>query len=174
MKIRTLEEKASFIICRSTPIDVQNDVIGHWIKNHLILANPRNAGEEAVHYIDKKGVERIKMVETTKKIISEDFDCIPADHCRCCKNKIKPYDKKYYANKTDGNWDYQTLYCMANGYCEPCAKKKGIDTRRRPVYAAHTETYQLTGDDYSTTVTTYEDGSVEESNDGWALNRQKL
>jgi len=71
-------------------------------------------------YLNYKTGEYIK---DGTKIIAEDFTVIPANCCRKCHEKIKPYSADYERTVlTGGSCTYH--YNMNNSYCEDCAKMK--------------------------------------------------
>lgn len=60
-------------------------------------------------------------IKTDKKgkWIAEDFSTIPQNHCRKCKQEIKPYSEVFPRYFWD---DLFKKYSLKNGYCKECAK----------------------------------------------------
>lgn len=60
-------------------------------------------------------------IKTDKKgkWIEEDFSTIPQNHCRKCKQEIKPYSEVFTRYFWD---DLFKKYSLKNGYCKECAK----------------------------------------------------
>lgn len=167
---KTIHSKASFMLLGKTPEELADKYNTDFDENGEFYLNIRTAGLRAYFWFDKKGNQHFNHRETKERMVAEDFESIPLNQCRKCKQINNPYDRLYFRyDGSAGMMVNRTLYCHENGYCESCAKWyeehpiNGLDLRVVDEYKE-----QLIGDDYPTYIRVFSDGSIEEHNESYA------
>ena len=96
------------------------------------------------------------------RIIADDFKPIPADHCRKCHRKIKPYTERFYQIDGCSGFIINREKSYRNSYCKSCAKKlAGINTVMR--LPKITERYHTWKNGEPVEVKKFNNGITEES-----------
>lgn len=114
--MNVFKEKASVITSDDEPFDYENtseqtDYMG------LVNINNRTYGLSA-QWRTIKGIKQKLLLEDRTLQVADDWESIPMDHCRACKQPVKKYEKDYFKN----NLTCYVLFNYENGYCEECAK----------------------------------------------------
>lgn len=158
-----IKKRASFMEMHNTDLKLSSKIIFGTDKDgNTLLFNCRTEGSEAVHYLDEKGIERIKLQHTSKRMVADDFDSIVLNRCRHCKGyNTKKYTENYWKINNSLGSSSKTLYCFENGYCEECSKKLATvyNGKRVPKEISRTS-QKLMGDQTTTTIIQFDDGST--------------
>lgn len=170
---RTIHSRASFMLFTKTPKELADKFITDFDELGEFYLNVRTAGVKWETAIDYFGNEKGRWRESNQRQVTEDFDSVPLSKCRRCKGKITPYEKLYFRREFSAGSLIRFLHCYDNGYCEDCAKfyAEKIPVNDFPASVVSESEYQFMGDNYSTQVKVFSDGSVEESNPDWGKNK---
>ena len=113
-------------------------------------------------------------METSNKIIADDYTTIPDGNCRKCHQVIKPYLKKYFERHHDNGDCYCIEFSQELGYCEKCAKEKAAIGYINKCLPELKESYQVYKDGQNVEVKVYEDGSIVEEQTVTEIQSQKV